>query len=188
MSFDHFDIIAGIYDRWGNFDTNHPLMELLDLPAEGIVLDIRGGTGRVAKALKGDGRLVVVGDISAGMLLKVHAKSGIIPLMTDSAALPFPAGEIDRVVIVDALHHIKKQQGTIDEIHRLLKPGGVVVVVEPDLNFLFVKLIVIVEFLLLMGSHFLKEKELLEMFNAGTGEVSSNVWRGNIIIKYTKNI
>jgi len=187
MPFNHFDVISGIYDRWRRFDSSHPLIDLLDLPANGIILDIGGGTGRVARALTGKGRRVVVIDISAGMLLKARGKAGLVPLISDSAALSFPAERIDRVLIVDALHHIKKQQETIDEICRLLKPGGVAVVVEPDLKALFVKFIVVLEFVLLMGSHFLKERDLLDLFERKAGQVSSIVWRGNLIVKYIKD-
>ncbi|MGA9399016.1 MAG: class I SAM-dependent methyltransferase [Anaerolineaceae bacterium] len=187
MPRNHFDLISGIYERWGHFDTNHPVMEMLDLPEHGIILDIGGGTGRVASALTGVDRRVVVIDISAGMLLKVRGKTGIVPLMSDSAALPLPAGRIDRVIVVDALHHIQRQKETIDEIHRLLKPGGVAVVIEPDLNALFVKLIVVLEFVLLMGSHFLNERDLLDLYKGKAGKVSSIVWRGNLIVKYIKD-
>ena len=119
------------------------------------MVDIGGGTGRVAQVLSDTGCQVVVVDVSAGMLKRVHGKPGLIPLMADAAALPFRSGCVSRVLIVDALHHIKRQPETIRELCRLLEPGGVGVVVEPDTRVFLVKLIVIMEFILLMGSHFL---------------------------------
>jgi SAM-dependent methyltransferase len=186
MSFNHFDIISGIYNRWGRFKLDHPLIEMLDLKEDDILLDIGGGTGRVANALAGRSRQVVVIDTSAGMLSKAPNKAGISPLMADSAILPVPGGSVDRVLIVDALHHIKKQQETIEELCRSLKPDGVAVIVEPDVGSVFVKLIILVEFLFMMGSHFLNRDELVKMFDHQSGKTSACIWRGNVIVQYRK--
>lgn len=187
MPLNHFDIISSFYDRWGRFEKSHPLYKLIDLPANGIILDIGGGTGRVASILTGSDRWVVVMDISSGMLRKARNKTGLLPLMADAAVIPLKTGSVDRVIIVDALHHIKRQRETIQEFCRLLKPAGVGVVVEPDVHSLFVKLIIIMEFLLMMGSHFLNEHDLLKLFVGEPGSTVINVWRGNLIVRYLKN-
>jgi ubiquinone/menaquinone biosynthesis C-methylase UbiE len=186
MPFNHFDFISPIYERYGHFDRTHPLMALLEMQDKGMVIDIGGGTGRIAQALTGDGRHAIVVDLSPGMLLRVHDKPDLSPLMADAAALPFRAGSADRVLIVDALHHIKDQPGTIRELCRLLKPGGVGVVVEPDTRVFVVKLIAIMEFVLLMGSHFLKPDELLSLFSSEPGTTSLTAWRGNLLLQFKK--
>jgi len=43
----------------------------------------------------------------------------------------FPAGEFDIVVMVEVLEHIKHDQGAIDEIYRILRDGGVLIVSVP---------------------------------------------------------
>jgi len=40
----------------------------------------------------------------------------------------------DRVLMVDALHHVVNQAETICELYRVLKPGGRLVIEEPDLR------------------------------------------------------
>jgi len=66
--FDHFRIAAPWYDKIiykRNFDL---LIELAKLPSSGHLLDIGGGTGRVAKSLEGVMDHIEVVDISLGML------------------------------------------------------------------------------------------------------------------------
>ena len=130
---------------------------------------------------------MVVVDVSAGMLKRALGKPGLIPLMADAAALPFRSGSVNRVLIVDALHHIQKQSETIRELCRLLEPGGVGVVVEPDTSVFAVKLIRIMEWVLLMGSHFLKDNELQALFASESGETSLTAWRGNLMLKFVKS-
>jgi ubiquinone/menaquinone biosynthesis C-methylase UbiE len=187
MPFNHFDIISPIYERFGRFDRTHPLLKLLDLPAKGLVVDIGGGTGRVAQVLADTGCQVVVVDVSPGMLKRVLDKPGLSPLMADAAALPFRTGSVSRVLIVDALHHIRKQGETIRELCRLLLPGGVGVVVEPDTRVFAVKLIRIMELVLLMGSHFLKDTELQALFAGERGKTMLTAWRGNLMLKFVKS-
>jgi SAM-dependent methyltransferase len=42
-----------------------------------------------------------------------------------SNELPFEDGSIDLVFCFQAAHHFSKQKSTLEEIHRILKPGGV---------------------------------------------------------------
>lgn len=186
MPFNHFDIISPIYEHFGNFDRSHPMLDLLELPDRGLVVDIGGGTGRVACAIAEDGLPVVVVDVSAGMLKRALGKPGLMPLMADAAALPFRSGSVSRVLIVDALHHIRQQSETIRELCRLLEPGGVGVVVEPDISVFAVKLIRLMELVLLMGSHFLKDTELQALFAGESGETSMTAWRGNLMLQFKK--
>ena len=57
--------------------------------------------------------------------------------------------------MVDALHHVIHQGQTAREMYRVLKPGGRIVIEEPDIRKFGVKLIAVAEKLLLMRSHFL---------------------------------
>ncbi|MBN2257064.1 MAG: class I SAM-dependent methyltransferase [Anaerolineaceae bacterium] len=186
MPIKHFDLVSGIYERWSRFDPHHPLLEMLDLPKHALIVDVGGGTGRVARMLTGDGRRVVIVDVSIGMLRHAHSQEDIWPVMADSSHLPFRTGSVERALIVDALHHIRHQQSAIDELYRLLKPGGVVVVDEPDLRNFVVKLIMVGEALLLMGSHFLTHQQLLGLFNGKNGELISSYWRGSLLVKCKK--
>lgn len=46
--------------------------------------------------------------------------------------LPFADAEFDKVVLVDTIHHLEDVPGTIDEVARVLKPGGHLLVFEPN--------------------------------------------------------
>jgi ubiquinone/menaquinone biosynthesis C-methylase UbiE len=186
MPINHFDIISGVYHRWGRFDPQHPLLGLLDLPSQGLIIDVGGGTGRVARLLAAPGRPVVVVDVSTGMLRRARGLSDIWPVMADAAHLPFESGAAVRCLIVDALHHIPSQQASIDELCRALQPGGILVVDEPDLRVFAVKLIRIGEWLLWMGSHFLNQDQLEALFDLHPGKIDVKAWQGSLMLRFTK--
>jgi SAM-dependent methyltransferase len=47
-------------------------------------------------------------------------------------ALPFSGRIFDVIVMVDAIHHITNLHGTIEEMKRVLKPHGTVLIFEPN--------------------------------------------------------
>ena len=49
--FDRFDFIAPLYHRVGIYAHLETMLSCADLPTAGRMLDVGGGTGRVAKAL-----------------------------------------------------------------------------------------------------------------------------------------
>jgi demethylmenaquinone methyltransferase/2-methoxy-6-polyprenyl-1,4-benzoquinol methylase len=62
--------------------------------------------------------------------------------------------------MVDALHHVVHQGETVRELFRVIKPGGRLVIEEPDLRTFAVKLIAVAEKLALMRSHFLSPPQI----------------------------
>jgi SAM-dependent methyltransferase len=48
----------------------------------------------------------------------------------DANPVPVPDGVADRVVMVDVLHHLYDQPEALSEVTRLLRPGGLFVVVD----------------------------------------------------------
>jgi len=163
MPFDHFNLIAGLYDRTAQFNPPALLLDLLALPPSGLLLDAGGGTGRVAKALRSKVREVVVADISRGMLRHAVDK-GLATTCAPTEHLPFASGTFDRIIMVDALHHVFDQRQTVTELWRVLAPGGRVVIIEPDIRRFSIKLIALVEKLLLMRSHFLDGEQITYLF------------------------
>ena len=163
MPFDHFGAIAGLYDRAGQFQLSESLVGLLSLSPDSLLLDAGGGTGRAAAALRSMVKQVFVADISRGMLRRAAGK-GLAAVCTPAESLPFPPGSLERVIMVDALHHVLDQRQTARELLRVLAPGGRIVIIEPDIRKLAVKAIAIGEKILLMCSHFLTGEKIAALF------------------------
>ncbi len=163
----HFDFLAPLYDRLIRFTRLESLLQRLALPYPGHLLDAGGGTGRVAAALRPYVNTVVVADVSPGMLAQARQKN-LIAARAASEHLPFPAHSFDRILMVDALHHVVHQEQTILELYRVLKPGGRLVIEEPDLNTLPVKAIALFEKIMLMRSHFLPPEHIARLFPSGS--------------------
>lgn len=171
MPLDHFDIIAPIYAR-ATYSALEKMRELGGLPVQGRLLDIGGGTGRVAAALLKDVEDVVIADVSMGMLRQAP-RSALTPVCSHSESLPFPDNYFERVIMVDALHHVIDQPASAREMLRVLKPGGRIIIEEPDINVFAVKLIALAEKLLLMRSHFLSPVQIASLFPSGSAKIFS---------------
>ena len=85
--------------------------------------------------------------------------------------------------MVDALHHVIDHAYTAREMFRVLKPGGVLVIEEPDIRTFGVKLIAIAEKLLLMRSHFLAPDAILKLFSDGEKQIKVVDGTAWVIIK-----
>ena len=164
--FDHFDFLAPLYETFIPPKDPQEMWAFADLPAEGgALLDAGGGTGRVAQFMSGKANPIVVADLSCKMLAEARQKDNLLPVCSHTEKLPFPDEAFARIIMVDALHHVCDQRGTVDELWRTLKPGGRLVIEEPDLRLFGVKLLALAEKLALMRSHFLSPPRIAELFH-----------------------
>ncbi|GBE14418.1 demethylmenaquinone methyltransferase [bacterium BMS3Abin14] len=141
-----FSSIAGRYDL-----LNHILSLGVDIrwrkelakevpgPARSPILDLATGTGDVALTLVQEltEEVKVVGaDFTVPMLdqasVKVGARGkGRIALTAgDAMALPFPDDTFGAVTIAFGLRNLPDRLGGLDEMFRVLRPGGRVIVLE----------------------------------------------------------
>lgn len=163
--FDHFGLLAPFYDRFARVLPPERLIELMKVPTGGRLLDAGGGTGRVAQHFRGRIESVVVVDVSRKMLQQAQNKKGLRVALASSEWLPFPDGVFERVIMVDAFHHVYDQLQTAQELWRVLKPGGRLVIEEPDIRTPLVKIVALVEKLALMRSHFLSPAKIASLFS-----------------------
>lgn len=161
---DHFGILAPFYERFIQPRIPEELLELIGPPSAGPLLDAGGGTGRVAQFLRSRAGMVVVADQSYRMLTEAAKKEGLRSVCSLTERLPFSAMAFDRIVIVDAFHHVADQKATCEELWRLLKPGGRIVIEEPDVTTFGVKLLALAEKLALMRSHFISPEKIADLF------------------------
>ena len=165
MPWDHFDFLAPYYDRAiRDFSGKETFERLAGLHGGSRLLDVGGGTGRVAAALRGQLGSVFIADVSPGMLRQARAKD-LDAACALSERLPFPAGSFDCVLMVDALHHVLDQRASALEMWRVVRPGGRVIVQEPDIRTFSVKLVALAEKLALMRSHFLSPARIADLFD-----------------------
>ncbi|MFU8772057.1 MAG: class I SAM-dependent methyltransferase, partial [Anaerolineales bacterium] len=155
MPLDHFDLLAPLYDRIIQYNNSEKLIELVELPSQGRILDAGGGTGRVAQWLNVNLSSIIVVDLSFAMLRQALNKKGLPSVCSKTESLPFDNNSFDRIVMVDALHHVYDQNLTAQEMWRLVKPGGRIIIEELNIKVLSVKLIALFEKLALMRSKFL---------------------------------
>jgi ubiquinone/menaquinone biosynthesis C-methylase UbiE len=163
---DHFGFLAPFYDYVIPPPDLRRLRERLRLPTAGRLLDAGGGTGRVSSQLRHLIDEVIISDVSVSMLKQAHVKGKLQPAQAHAERLPFPDASFDRVVVVDALHHFCNQREALGDLLRVLKPGGRLLIEEPDIHRLIVKFVALGEKVALMRSHFYSAEEIRDMVAA----------------------
>jgi ubiquinone/menaquinone biosynthesis C-methylase UbiE len=114
------------------------VVSLLRLAGAETVVDYGAGTGvyttAVAEAVP-SGRVVAVEALeplaeSLRDRLGAELAGRVEIVVTAENAVPEPDATADRVVMVDALHHLYDEPRALAEVTRLLHPGGLFVVVD----------------------------------------------------------
>lgn len=119
--------------RSSTADYDRALRHYLARPGERTVLDVACGPGNysedLSRGLTGDGRYVGV-DFSPAMVAQAvrnHRRPRVSFLRADARSLPFADGGFDSVVCLAALYLIPDPFDVIDELVRVTRPGGEVI-------------------------------------------------------------
>lgn len=126
-------ISFGIDVKW-----RKKVVDLVGKTNPDAVLDIATGTGDLAINLTKTGAKRIVGlDLSEGMLAvgrkKINEKNlsqQIEMVQGDSEALPFEDGSFDAITVAFGVRNFEDLEKGLSEIQRVLKPGGIFVVLE----------------------------------------------------------
>jgi ubiquinone/menaquinone biosynthesis C-methylase UbiE len=99
-----------------------------ELAGASLCLEIGVGTGRIALPIARRGIQLIGADLAPGMLSRLVANAGgnqPFPLLTaDVTALPLRPASVDAVLGCHILHLIPRWQAALDEVGRVLRPGG----------------------------------------------------------------
>jgi SAM-dependent methyltransferase len=128
-----FDRVADRYDqtRGGEKRGREVAAVLAPHLVPGRSLEIGVGTGLVSTALVRQHGVPAVGvDLSPAMLARAHARLGARVAVGDARRLPVRDASVDNALFVAALHAIVDLAAAFTEAHRVVRPGGRVVVLS----------------------------------------------------------
>ena len=197
-----FDTISNEYDglnrvisfgidlKWRN-----KVVEIVGLQNPDSILDIATGTGDLAINLTQTNAKKIIGlDISEGMLNvgreKINLKQlnhTIDMVVGDSENLPFENGSFDAITVAFGVRNFETLEKGLSEILRVLKPGGIFVILETSVPtkfpfrqgyFMHTKI-----FLPLIGKLFSKDKQAYGYLSASAAKFPYGEPFNNILKK-----
>lgn len=101
------------------------------LPSRAVrIAEIGCGSGGLLPALGRYGRVV---GVEADPALREVARARGLPVLAGSLPddLPLAPGELDAVCLLDVLEHLEDDARSLDAVHRLLAPAGLLLVTVP---------------------------------------------------------
>ncbi|MGB5580512.1 MAG: bifunctional demethylmenaquinone methyltransferase/2-methoxy-6-polyprenyl-1,4-benzoquinol methylase UbiE [Woeseia sp.] len=142
-----FDSVASRYDVMNDLMSGgmHRLWKRFTIDQAAVrrgqrVLDLAGGTGDLALAFArqvGASGQVVLADINANMLQEGRRRlvdagiaGNLAIAQVDAEQLPFAANSFDCITIAFGLRNVTNKERALASMHRVLKPGGKLLVLE----------------------------------------------------------
>jgi demethylmenaquinone methyltransferase/2-methoxy-6-polyprenyl-1,4-benzoquinol methylase len=125
---------AGIHRLWKRY-----AIDTLGVLPQHQVLDLASGTGdlalKIAPLLNAQGHLTL-SDINEAMLTRGRDRmidAGHVAadyVVANAEALPFADNQFDRITMAFGLRNVTDKQQALNELYRVLKPKGMLMVVE----------------------------------------------------------
>jgi len=165
----------------GAIEHLHRYAFALEFVENKIVLDIASGEGYGSNLLSDKAKHVIGVDISEEAIshaLKKYKKDNLVFKVGSVSSIPIDQSSIDIVVSFETIEHIHEQKEMLNEIKRVLKPNGMLIMSSPEKanyedvnknkNHFHVKELYFSEFNDLVRSNFLFYKYLFQKEIYGT--------------------
>jgi SAM-dependent methyltransferase len=107
------------------------LRRLGALHPEASLVDVGAGTGYFAKEAQQYCQVTAVDDYEESLVLARKRLGESAVIKGSCTALPLPGESADIVTALDVIEHIADDRGAVQEMFRILKPGGVAVITVP---------------------------------------------------------
>lgn len=139
----HFDSWSETYERdsaarWLR-EVQTAAIAALALNPDDVLLDLACGTGAAVRDAAPSVRRAVGFDLSPGMIAQARERANVSGLGNVefregdvSGPLPFEDQAFSACLCTTAFHHFPRPQETIAELHRVLGPGGRVVIADAN--------------------------------------------------------
>jgi SAM-dependent methyltransferase len=133
-----YDSIAGELSDWNNTYDLQRRLEILAAAlwsVEGqlaVALDAGCGNGQFSAVAKRRSKRVVSLDISAQLVARAARNADTFGVVGDALALPFNAATFDVVLSSEMVEHTLRPQSAVEELVRVLRPGGTLVLTTPN--------------------------------------------------------
>ncbi|BCV21588.1 class I SAM-dependent methyltransferase [Moorella sp. Hama-1] len=137
---EYFNSKAAIWDSLVTPEKRSKLESIvkgLNLAPGGTILDVGCGTGILIPYLQaavGPAGRVVALDIAESMLKQAQSKgfpANVEFICADVMEIPFPAATFDEVICNSAFPHFPRKLEALNEMARVTKPGGRVIICHP---------------------------------------------------------
>lgn len=129
----HYEAIA----RWGWFGTGetyrYEALKRAGLQPGMRAVDVASGTGAVARALLRhleDPKLIICVEPSAGMIEESKKTVPSVHHQSTAEAIPEPDQSFDFLTMGFALRHVDDLVATFREFHRVVKDGGIILIMD----------------------------------------------------------
>jgi 2-polyprenyl-3-methyl-5-hydroxy-6-metoxy-1,4-benzoquinol methylase len=110
-------------------------------PNRGLIVEVGSGLGYLLKSFQEDGWKVQGVDPWEEGCRYAHEKFGIEAHAVTLDEVGYPSNSVDVVIMLHVIEHLPNPSATLQEIYRILKPGGMLVLETPRYDSLMFRLL-----------------------------------------------
>lgn len=107
---------------------------LKELPTNFSLLDAGCGNGRILHALQTIFPSIQCSGIDISPKMLSYCSSSIHTQVANCESIPHKDNSFDAVICVEVLEHVLEIEPSIQEMTRVLKPGGVIIIIDKNIE------------------------------------------------------